>query len=64
MNEMREAVFAFISFEQMKLLQNYESLANIVSMALGGDKSKEKDKGTTVQSRRQLEKLIGKMNHG
>lgn len=52
-------VDAFIKKEQMKILQNYESLCNIISMALGGSKSKKK--GEEIQSRDQLLRALSKM---
>ena len=52
-------VDAYIKKEQMKILQNYESLCNIISMALGG--KKKKNKGEEIQSREHLMRALSKM---
>lgn len=49
----------------MKVLQNYETLANIISMALGGGKDKKKaDRVIDVQSADQLSRALGAALNG
>ena len=47
----------------MKVLQNYETLANIISMALGGGK-KEPDKIINAESVDQLQSALGSVLNG
>jgi len=56
--EMKMATASFFKKEQMKVLQNYETLANIISMALGGGK-KEADKVHNITSVEQLQQALG-----
>ena len=57
---MKLATSSFFKKEQMKVLQNYESLANIISMALGGGK-KEPDNVIDVQNVDHLANALGSM---
>jgi len=57
------AVNCFFKKEQMKVLQNYETLANIISMALGGGK-KEPDNVINVESVDQLQSVLGSALNG
>lgn len=61
--EMKMATSCFFKKEQMKVLQNYESLANIISMALGGGK-KEPDKIINAESVDQLQSALGSALNG
>ena len=61
--EIEVATSAFFKKEQMKVLQNYESLANIISRALGGGK-KEPDKVHNIQSADQLQQALGSALNG
>lgn len=56
--EMRLATSCFFKKEQMKVLQNYESLVNILSMAFGGNK-KEPNIVHDIKSVDQLQKALG-----
>ena len=56
--EMKMATSSFFKKEQMKVLQNYETLANIIAMALGGGK-KEPDKVHNITSVEQLQQALG-----
>lgn len=47
----------------MKVLQNYETLANIISMALGGGK-KEPDNTYNIESVDQLQNALGSALNG
>lgn len=47
----------------MKVLQNYETLVNIISMALGGGK-KEPDRVVDVSSVDQLQNALGSALNG
>lgn len=47
----------------MKVLQNYETLANIISMALGGGK-KEADRVYDVENVDQLQNALGSALNG
>lgn len=57
------AVNCFFKKEQMKVLQNYETLANIISMALGGGK-KEADRVYDVENVDQLQNALGSALNG
>ena len=57
------ATSCFFKKEQMKVLQNYETLANIISMALGGGK-KEPDNVIDVKSVDQLQVALGSAMNG
>lgn len=61
--EIEVATSAFFKKEQMKVLQNYESLANIISRALGSGK-KEPDKVHNIQSADQLQQALGSALNG
>lgn len=61
--EMKMATSCFFKKEQMKVLQNYETLANIISMALGGGK-KEPDRVVDVDSVDQLQNALGSALNG
>lgn len=43
----------------MKVLQNYETLANILSMAFGGSGKKEPDRVYDISSVDQLQRALG-----
>lgn len=64
--ELESGVGAFFKKEQMKVLQSYESLANIVSMALGGKKGStpSPDNVVNVQSANQLDQMIRSQLNG
>jgi hypothetical protein len=58
-------VSAYFKKEHMKVLQNFETFANIVSMALGGKKDKKKaDRVIDIQSADQLDTLIRRQMNG
>ena len=57
------AISCFFKKEQMKVLQNYETLANIISMALGGGK-KEPDNVIDVKNVDQLQYALGSALNG
>jgi len=57
------AANCFFKKEQMKVLQNYETLANIISMALGGGK-KEADRVYDVENIDQLQNALGSALNG
>ena len=59
-SEIELGVESFFKKEQMKVLQNYESLVNVVSMALGGKKGSgaTPDNVVNVQSAAQLDNMI------
>lgn len=61
--EMKLASSSFFKKEQMKVLQNYETLANIISMALGGGK-KEPDNVIDVKDVNQLQSALGSALNG
>lgn len=61
--EIKMATSSFFKMEQMKVLQNYESLANIISLALGGGK-KEADKVIDVKSVDHLQNALGSALNG
>lgn len=65
-NEIKLATGSFFKKEQMKVLQYYESLANIVSMALGGGKDKKPtpDRVHNVSSVDELEKALRGFSNG
>jgi hypothetical protein len=54
---------SFFKKEQMKVLQNYETLANILSMAFGGGK-KEPDRVHNITSAEQLQQALGSALNG
>lgn len=61
------ATSSFFKKEQMKVLQNYESLANIVSAALGGKKKGESptaDRVHEVSSVNDLERALRGFSNG
>lgn len=63
--ELKLGMSAFFKKEQMKVLQNYETLANIISMALGGGKDKKKaDRVIDIQSADQLSRALGAALNG
>jgi hypothetical protein len=64
--EIRLAVSSFFKKEQMKVLQNYETFATIVSKALGGDGNHKKtpDNVINVQSSDQLALAIRSQLNG
>ena len=64
--EIRLAVSSFFKKEQMKVLQNYETFATIVSKALGGDGKNKKtpDNVINVQSSDQLALAIRSQLNG
>lgn len=57
------ATGSFFKKEQMKVLQNYETLANILAMAFGGGK-KEPDKVHNITSVEQLQQALGSALNG
>lgn len=61
--EMKMATSSFFKKEQMKVLQNYETLANIISMALGGGE-KEPDNTYNIESVDQLQNALGSALNG
>lgn len=60
---MKVGTTSFFKKEQMKVLQNYETLANILSMAFGGDK-KEPDRVHNITSVEQLQHALGSALNG
>ncbi len=54
-------VESFIQFEQMKLLQNHETFATIVSMALGGGKKKGQPTPDRVHNVSSVNELVARM---
>lgn len=65
-SEIRMGVATFFKKEQMIILQNYESLCNILSMALGGKKKgpPTPDNVINVQSADQMERMIRSQLNG
>lgn len=65
-SEIRSGVETFFKKEQMLILQNYETLANIVGMALGGKKKgvPTADNVVNVQSADQMERMIRSQLNG
>ena len=65
-SEIELGVESFFTKEQMKVLQNYESLVNVVSMALGGKKSSTRspDNVIDIQSADQLSNAIRSQLNG
>lgn len=65
-SEIESGVTSFFKKEQMKVLQSYESLANIVSAALGGKKGSTPtpDNVVNVQSANQLDRMIRSQLNG
>lgn len=65
-SEIELGVESFFKKEQMKVLQNYESLVNVVSMALGGKKSSTRspDNVIDIQSADQLSNAIRSQLNG
>lgn len=63
-SEIELGVGSFFKKEQMKVLQSYESLANIVSAALGGKKKSTPDNVVNVQTANQLESMIRSQLNG
>ena len=61
--DIQNAENEFFKKEQMKVLQNYETLANIISMALGGGK-KEADRVYDVENVDQLQNALGSALNG
>lgn len=56
--EMKAGTVSFFKKEQMKVLQNYETLANILSMAFGGG-NKEPDRVHNITNVDQLQRALG-----
>lgn len=65
-SEIELGVESFFKKEQMKVLQNYESLVNVASMALGGkgSSSRSPDNVIDVQSADQLGNAIRSQLNG
>jgi hypothetical protein len=61
--EMKMASASFLKKEQMKVLQNYETLANILAMAFGSGK-KEPDRVHNITSVEQLQHALGSALNG
>lgn len=56
-------ICSFLKKEQMKVLQNFETLANILSMAFGGGK-KQPDVVHNIKSVDQLQYALGAALNG
>lgn len=65
-SEIELGVESFFKKEQMKVLQNYESLVSVVSMALGGKKGSgaTPDNVVNIQSAAQLDNMIRSQLNG